>query len=412
MVTAEAIIQAVCSDFMPEIDERERRLLAGVMAKAFGYGGTMLVSKYSNMSRNTIYKGVEELDNPTPKEEMSKGGVRRAGGGRIRAAEKDPIIVEVIDSILQETTYGDPMRVIQYTTLSLRKIASIVYERTGKAISRNIVSNILDELEYTKQKNQKMEQVGEQHPDRDSQFKHINERGKAFLAEGLPFISIDCKKKENVGNFINPGAEYRHQGDPRPVLDHDFPLKELGKVAPYGIYIVNNNTGYVNLGTNHDTAEFAVQSIRSWWYDVGKPTFPNAKKLCITADGGGSNGSKNRLFKLELARLADETGIEIEVSHFPPGTSKWNKVEHRLFCYITSNWEGQPLISIETIIHLIGSTTTTKGLTVKCKLDKRSYPTGMKVSDKDYDDIVIERLPTNPSWNYIIKGLKHDHDVS
>lgn len=405
MASAESIIQAVCKDFMPGINERERRQLAGVMAKAFGYGGTMLVSKYSNMSRNTIYKGIEELDNPGSPDELSKGGVRRTGGGRIRVAEKDPIIVETIESILEETTYGDPMRVIQYTTLSLRKIAAIVYEKTGKAISRNIVSNILDELEYTKQKNQKMEQVGDQHPNRDSQFKYINERGKAYLAESLPFISIDCKKKENVGNFINPGAEYRRTGDPRHVLDHDFPLKELGKVAPYGIYTVNNNTGFVNLGTSHDTAEFAVQSIRSWWYDVGHQTFPDAKKLYITADGGGSNGSRNRLFKLELARLADETGIEIEVSHLPPGTSKWNKVEHRLFCYITSNWEGQPLINIETIIHLIGSTKTTKGLTVKCKLDERSYPIGTKVSDEDYDRIIIERSPVNPSWNYVIKGI-------
>ena len=411
MATAEAIIQAICEEYLPSASERDRRKLAGIMAKAFGYGGTVLVSQYSKMSRNTISKGIEELEHAVDQEGLSANGIRRAGGGRIKITEKDPRIVTTIDRILQETTYGDPMRVIQYTTLSLRKIADRVYQEIGVEISRNIVSRMLEELDYSKQQNQKMEQIGDQHPDRDKQFQHINERGKTYLQRGEPFISIDCKKKENIGNFINRGAEYRHTGDARRVLDHDFPIKELGKIAPYGIYTVNDNTGFVNLGTSHDTAEFAVQSIRSWWYDIGQHTFPNARKLYITADGGGSNGSRNRLFKVELARLAEETGLEIEVSHFPPGTSKWNKVEHRLFCYITSNWSGQPLISVEVAVHLIGSTTTTNGLKVVCKLDERSYPTGIKIADEELEQVDIERFSDNPGWNYVIRGFKNAQPV-
>ena len=406
MVTAEVIIQAVCSEFMPELDERRQRKLAGIMAKAFGYGGTTIVSKAANLSRNTVSKGVRELENPVAEENLSSGGVRKAGGGRISATRKNPEIIDEIDRVLQETTYGDPMRIIQYTTLSLRKIADHVSQKLGIRISRNIVSRVLDELGYSKQQNQKMEQLGDQHPDRDQQFRYLNERGKEYIAGGDPFISIDCKKKENIGEFKNAGAEYRHIGDARGVLDHDFPIKELGKVAPYGIYTVNDNTGFVNLGVSHDTAEFAVQSIRSWWYDVGQHTFPHAKRLLITADGGGSNGSRNRLFKLELANLAEETGLSIEVAHFPPGTSKWNKIEHRLFCYITKNWEGQPLVSVEAAVHLIGSTTTKAGLKVICKLDERSYPTGNKVPDELFETIDIEYLTDNSKWNYVIRGFK------
>mgnify|MGYP002869199368 FL=1 len=412
MVSAETIIRAICSDFMPELDERRQRKLAGVMAKAYGYGGTTLVSNEANMSRNTVRKGIDELENPIDTAQLSSNGVRRTGGGRISAVEKNPEIIDEVDRLLQETTYGDSMRVIQYTTLSLRKIADLVSQKLGISISRNIVSRLLEELGYSKQQNQKMNQIGSQHPDRDTQFRHINERGKAYIAAGEPFISIDCKKKENIGEFKNAGAEYRHIGDARRVLDHDFPIKALGKVAPYGIYTVNNNTGFVNLGTSHDTAEFAVQSIRSWWYDVGQHTFPKAKRLLITADGGGSNGSRNRLFKVELAQLAAETGLAIEVAHFPPGTSKWNKVEHRLFCYITSNWEGQPLVSVEVAVHLIGSTTTKAGLKVICKLDERSYPTGIKVSDELLQSVDIEYLSEDSSWNYIIKGFKENQSIS
>lgn len=403
--TAKAIIQGICTNVFPILDEKQRRLLAGCMAEYYGRGGQSIVSECSGLSRNTVSKGMDELE--TRQVETRVGKVRSGTAGRIPTITKHPEILSFIDNLLQESTYGDPMRVILYTTLSLRKIADKVREELGITVSRNIVSNIIQSLGYSKQKNQKMEQLGSRHPDRDEQFRHINETGKSYMAKGDPFISIDCKKKENIGNFANRGREYRHAGDPRLVLDHDFPLKELGKASPYGVYVVNNNEAFVNLGISKDTAEFAVASIRAWWYDIGIQTFPDAKRIYISADGGGSNGSRSRLWKLELARLAEETGLEIEVSHFPPGTSKWNKVEHRLFAYITKNWEGKPLINIETIISLIGNTTTKKGLKVKCVLDERSYETGIKVSEEDFDAIDIQYLGPNETWNYIIKGFVH-----
>ena len=251
-----------------------------------------------------------------------------------------------------------------------------------------------------------MEQVGSHHPDRDAQFNYINQTGQENMKEGIPVISIDCKKKENIGNFFNGGKEYRPKGEPRKVLDHDFPIKELGKVAPYGIYNVNTNEGYVNLGTSHDTAEFAVESVRRWYKAVGQNTFPGAKKLYITCHGSGSNGSRLRLWKMELAKLSEDTGLEIHVSHFPPGTSKWNKIEHRLFCYITDNWAGQLLIDIKTVVNLIGSTTTTTGLKVICDVNEHSYETGIRVTDEEISEIKIEYVGSNSKWNYIIRGFK------
>lgn len=406
MEQAERIIEEVCKDVFPYLDESTRRRLAGSLAKGYGYGGQTVVEKYTHLSHTTVNKGYQEVVNELPPPEKDgKYRVRKEGGGRKPLIERIPGLVSYVKSILEETTYGDPMRVIQYTTLSLRSIARKASEEFKMTISRNVISRILDLLGYSKQQNQKMEQIGEEHPDRDKQFQHINETAKSYMAKGLPVISIDCKKKENIGNFKNNGQEYRKTGDARKVLDHDFPLPELGKVAPYGVYVLNDNTGFVNLGKSHDTAEFAVQSIRSWWYDIGQHTFPDAKKIYITADGGGSNGSRNRLFKAGLAKLAAETGLEIEVSHFPPGTSKWNKVEHRLFCYITANWAGQPLVSVETTVKLIGSTTTSTGLKVICKLDERSYPVGITVSDAEFESINITRLDPNKSWNYIITGF-------
>lgn len=406
MDRADRMIEEVCKDVFPYLDECARRRLAGSLAKGYGYGGQAVVEKYTHMSHSTINRGYQEVVNELPPPEKDgKGRVRKEGGGRKPLIERIPDLVPYVESILEETTYGDPMRVIQYTTLSLRSIAKKASRKFKMTISRNVISRILDLPGYSKQQNQKMEQTGQEHPDRDKQFRHINETAKNYMAAGFPVISIDRKKKENIGNFKNNGQEYRKSGDPRRVLDHDFPLPELGKAAPYGVYVLNSNTGFVNPGTSHDTAEFAVQSIRSWWYDIGQHTFPDAKKIYITADGGGSNGSRNRLFKLGLAKLAAETGLEIEVSHFPPGTSKWNKVEHRLFCYITANWAGQPLVSVETTVKLIASTTTSTGLKVICKLDERSYPAGITVSDAEFDSIDISRLAPNESWNYIIKGL-------
>lgn len=406
MDRGESIIKEVIRTMFPLLNEAQRRLLAGSLAKGYGYGGEKIVRKYTNLSAPTMSKAAREIEDGNY-EHIEAGRSRKKGGGRKNVLRKQEGLLDYIDSLLQENTYGNPMSIVSYTSLSLRDIAKAVFDEKGIKISQNIVSNALDELGYSKQKNQKMEQLGEPHPDRDAQFKHINETGMRFVAEGQPFISVDCKKKENIGNFQNDGREYRHINDARHVLDHDFPIAELGKVAPYGIYSINDNTGFINLGTSHDTAEFAVQSVRSWWYSIGKHNFPNATKLYISADGGGSNGSRNRLWKWELAKLAEETGLEIEVSHFPPGTSKWNKVEHRLFCYISKNWEGKPLLDIVTVVKLITSTTTQKGLKVACSVDNNTYEIGLKVDDKDLDKIDIDFLAPNKGWNYIIRGFKN-----
>ena len=256
---------------------------------------------------------------------------------------------------------------------------------------------------YSRQQNQKMCQIGDQHPDRDAQFRYISETAEQFLKAGDPVISIDTKKKENIGNFKNNGSEYRPKGNPRQVLDHDFPLPELGKVAPYGVYVLNNNTGFINLGISHDTPEFAGASVRAWWNAIGKNTFPDAKRIYITCDNGGSNGSRIWLFKHYLQNISNETGLEIHVSHFPPGTSKWNKIEHRLFCYISKNWQGQPLIDIETVVNLISSTTTKTGLEVVCKVDPNTYETGLKITEDQKEIINITFVGPNEKWNYIIR---------
>ena len=290
------------------------------------------------------------------------------------------------------------------------EIAGLLAERYGILVSHTVVSSVLEEIGYSKQANRKMLQAGKTHPDRDAQFRYINETSKEYMGEGIPVISIDCKKKENIGNFKNAGQEYRPKKDPRKVFDHDFLIKALGHVAPYGIYDIDKNTGFINLGTSHDTAEFAVNSIYQWWLHIGKETYPDAKRLYITCDGGGSNGSRIHLWKAQLAALAEKTGVEIHVSHLPPGTSKRNKIEHRLFCYISKNWAGYPLIDIETVIKLIGSTTTETGLKVKCILDENTYQTGIHVDDEQYNNILIERIEPMGNWNYIIKGYKNKKD--
>ena len=273
-------------------------------------------------------------------------------------------------------------------------------------IGHDVVGNILKELGYSLQLNQKMLQVGEEHPDKDKQFQFINNKAKKFLKAGVPVISIDAKKKENIGNLKNNGRTYRKKKDPAKVLDHDFPIKELVKVTPYGVYDICKNEGFVNLGISSDTSEFAVESISRWWLTLGKNTYPKTKKLYINCDGGGSNGSRNRLFKLQLQQFANQSGLEVHVSHFPPGTSKWNKVEHRMFCYITSHWKGQPLINVETVIQLIGSTTTTTGLKIICVKDDTVYEIGKKVSDEDFAKINIKTMKTLPDWNYSISPIK------
>jgi transposase len=331
--------------------------------------------------------------------------IRRIGGGRKSVWEKHPKIKEEIESIVGNATFGNPENPLAYTTKSTRKIKRILNER-GYEIGHNVVGDLLKELGYSLQQNHKMLQTGEEHPDRNTQFERINDKAKRFLLSGDPVISIDAKKKEPVGNFKNDGRVYKPKKEPAKVLDHDFPLKELGKVTPYGVYDIGRNEGFVNSGISKDTSEFAADGISRWRLTIGKNTYPESRRIHINCDSGGSNGYKNRLFKLQLQEFADQSNLEVHVSHFPPGTSKWNKIEHRLFCYISSHWRGQPLINIETIINLIGSTTTTTGLTVKCVKDDNVYRIGIKVTDEDFGRINLTKEEICPAWNYIISPSK------
>jgi transposase len=377
------------------------RQYLGSEAEALGRGGIAIIARISGKSRNTIVAGIKENRSG----ENSAEGIRKCGGGRKSTKVKYLDITKEIEEIVSDTTFGNPENPLSYTTKSTRKIQQILNEK-GYEIGYDVVADILKELGYSLQLNQKMMQVGEEHPDRDKQFRFINSKAKRFLKSGVPVISIDAKKKENVGNFINDGRTYRKKKDPVRVFDHDFPIKELGKVTPYGIYDIGRNEGFVNLGISSDTSEFAVESIFRWWLTLGKNTYPKATRLYINCDGGGSNGSRNRLFKYQLQQFANQSGITVHVSHFPPGTSKWNKIEHRMFCYITSHWRGQPLISVETVIQLIGSTTTTTGLKIVCVKDDTVYKIGVKVSDEDFAAINIKESSTLPSWNYIISPSK------
>lgn len=402
------VINAITTELFPALDESQRRLAAGVMANAMGRGGKSAVSEATGMSRNTVSKGSEEA-----RSKAARGGrIRREGAGRKSEASKQEGLVDAVDSLLQATTYGDPQRVMVYTSLSLRKISEALSEM-GFTLGKNAVSRILESLDYSRQRNKKPRQVTGLSVDparRDAQFDHIHETAKARIAAGDPVISVDCKKKETLGNLAACGDEYRRRGDPRPVADHDFET-ELGKVAPYGVYVVNGNTAFVNLGVSNDTAEFAAESVGAWWRAVGRATFPKASRLYVTCDGGGSNGSRSRLWKLELAKLAEETGLEIEVSHFPPGTSKWNKVEHRLFAYITRSWAGKPLADVQTVVKLIGSTTTSKGLRVVCEADTRTYEKGIRVAEEDWGRIIVDYPDPSNKWNYVIKGLRDASEV-
>ena len=382
---------------MPLLDERQKRLYIANEAVSYGRGGISYLSRISGMSRTTITKAVDELTNG----DQIDGKTRRSGGGRTYVESNYPCVEKKIRAIIDGKTYGDPARVLSYTTESLRKIQSGL-EKDGIFIGHVTIGKILDAMGYSKQANQKMLQIGEEHPDRNAQFEHINETAAAFLQAGEPVISVDTKKKEKVGNFKNDGREYRPKKQPRKVLDHDFPIKELGKIAPYGVYNVNNNIGFVNVGTSHDTSEFAVESISRWWDVLGKHTYPCAQTLYITCDSGGSNGSKVRMWKYQLQQLANRTGLKISVSHFPPGTSKWNKVEHRLFCYITKNWQGRPLIDVQTAIDLIGATQTATGLKVICVRDDSEYELAKKVSDEDFAKINLVKIVPFESWNYRI----------
>lgn len=389
---------------LPWLDEDQRRKFLASEAISLGRGGIQEISAISGMHRNTIAAGIKELNNPackTSENAEQKRRIRANGAGRKTITETQPGIKDAVERLVDPETYGNPMNPLRWTTKSLRNLQKEL-QSEGFTVGYDKVGDLLKELGYSLQQNQKMKQVGAESPDRDAQFKHINETAKQYMEAGAPVISIDCKKKENVGNFKNGGAEYRPSKDPIEVLDHDFPLPELGKAAPYGVYDIASNVGFVNVGISADTAQFAVNSIRMWWMQMGHEQYPDAKALYITADGGGSNGSRCKLFKVELQKLADELNIPIEISHFPPGTSKWNKIEHRLFSQITKNWRGRPLETLQMIVNLIASTTTSTGLRVQCIVDPNVYPKGIKVSDEEIKGINLIENEFCGNWNYTI----------
>jgi hypothetical protein len=379
------------------LDERSRRLLAAAESKAWGPGGISVVSRATGVSRQVIRQGLKELSQALA---HPVGRIRRPGGGRKKAKQKDPTLVADLEKLVEPTTRGHPETCLRWTCNSVRKLAEDL-NQMGHRVSYPVVAELLHELDYSLQANRKT-QEGDSHPDRDAQFQYIDDKVRRSIAAGQPVISVDTKKKELLGNFKNGGREWRPQGNPEKVRVHDFAIPELGRAAPYGVYDLASNTGWVSVGVDHDTASFAVETIRRWWYSMGQEKYPRAERLLITADGGGSNGSRVRLWKLELQRLADETGLAIAVSHFPPGTSKWNKIEHRLFSFISKNWRGKPLTSLKVIVNLIGGTTTKKGLKVHAEIDGQSYPAGIKVPDSEMAEIKLQREAFHGEWNYEI----------
>jgi transposase len=379
------------------LDERSRRLVAAAESLALARGGISAVSRATGVSRPVIREGIAELKQPRT---ALSGRVRRPGGGRKRIAERDPSVLRDLERLVEPVTRGDPESPLRWTCKSVRRLAEEL-NRQGHPISYPVVAELLRELGYSLQANRKTKE-GESHPDRNAQFEHINRKVKRFLSARQPVISVDTKKKELVGDFRNGGRELRPQGDPEKVRVHDFLIPELGRATPYGVYDLARNTGWVSVGVDHDTAAFAVESIRRWWQSMGKPVYPVAKRLLITADAGGSNGSRVRLWKVELQKFADETGLRIAVCHLPPGTSKWNKIEHRLFSFITQNWRGKPLISFEVIVNLIAATSTTRGLKVHSELDTNTYPAGTKVPDKQLAQVRLKPEKFHGEWNYEI----------
>jgi hypothetical protein len=392
-----SIVKKIFEPMKNHLNERQQRLLVASMANAVGYGGISALSQITGMSRTTITIGCKELKT---QKECDTHRVRREGGGRKKIAKKCPAIMNDLEALVEPLTRGDPESPLRWSCKGTRKLAEEL-NSIGHKVSHSTVAELLYDLGYSLQGNKKTIE-GASHPDRNAQFEHINNMTKEYQQNGQPVISVDTKKKELVGNFKNGGREYRRKGDPERVNVHDFKIEKLGRVNPYGIYDITHNEGWVSVGTDHDTAAFAVESIRRWWYSMGITAYPKAKSLLISADSGGSNGYRIKLWKIELQKLADETGLEISVCHFPPGTSKWNKIEHRLFSFITQNWRGKPLISHEVIVNLIAATTTKKGLRVKCQLDKNLYPKGIKISDEMMEQINLIRSDFHGEWNYTI----------
>jgi len=395
MIDEEAI-RARYAAVKNHLDERGRRVFVAAEKAAAGYGGTAAVCRATGVARSTIVRGSKDLL-AAP---SAPSRVRRKGAGRPPSSEADPTVLDDLSRLVESATMGDPMRPLLWVSKSREKLA-VALRAMNHAVSANTIAKMLVTLGYSRQVNRKTKE-GSHHADRDGQFQHINRQVIALQAAGQPVISVDTKKKELIGEYKNGGSDYRPAGCPDKVKVHDFIDKELGKVAPYGIYDIAANTGWVSVGIDHDTAAFAVNSIRRWHEVVGRERYGAAERLLITADGGGSNGSRVRLWKLELQKLADETKLILQVCHFPPGTSKWNKIEHRLFCHITQNWRGKPLVSRLAVVDLIAATTTNTGLTVRCELDENTYPKAIHVTDDEMATLNIATGPWHPEWNYTI----------
>jgi hypothetical protein len=384
-------------ELLDDLDERGRRRWAAVEARALGRGGITVVALATGLSDRTIRTGLKEVDNPDP---LLGQRQRRSGGGRKPHATTQPGLRDALDRMIDPTARGSPMNPLRWTIKSTRRLADEL-RKQGYEVSATLVRRMLVVMKYSLQGNRKTRE-GSQHPDRDGQFRHISDRVKARKRRSEPAISVDTKKKEVLGNLKNPGKTYRPQGDPQKVKTHDFPDPELGKAVPYGVYDIHGNEAGVLVGISHDTAEFAVEAIRRWWKKLGRKRYGRAKRLLVTADSGGSNSSRSRLWKVELQKWADETGLIVEVCHYPPGTSKWNKIEHRLFCHITRNWQGTPLETLEIVVESIGTTTTKTGLEVHAWIDAGVYEKGRKVSDQELDECNIKRNDFHGEWNYEI----------
>lgn len=391
------LIQARYEAIRPHIDERLRRLFAAAEALALGHGGITFVSKATGLSRNAIARGMQEI---TVQPSLPKRGVREKGGGRKRTVHKNPTLLSDLEALIDPLTRGDPESSLRWTCKSLRNLADELKAK-GHTTSHRMIGELLKEMGYSLQANKKTLE-GTSHPDRNAQFEYIYQSVNSFQEENQPVISVDTKKKELVGPFKNNGREYQPKGQPEKVNVHDFKDPELGRASPYGVFDLTHNNGWVNVGIDNDTSAFAVESIRRWWRSMGCKAYPEAKELLITADSGGSNGYRVRLWKVELQKLANETGLNITVRHFPPGTSKWNKIEHRLFSFISQNWRGRPLVNHEVIVNLIAGTKTKSGLEVSCQLDTNTYPKGIKISDTEMKALNIKRDEFHEEWNYTI----------